>query len=144
VPRALELDPYFHRPYWFRGLSHARVGDFDSAEADLKRALDLCTDRAFRQRVLGALGYCYGRTGRKRRAETLLADMTAGDHYISRFDTAEVHAGRDDSAAALTALEAAVASHESYAIFLPVWPLFHSLRAEPRFQTLLAKIGQKT
>ena len=144
--RALELDPHFHRPYWFLGLTHATRGDFDSAEAALKQALDLCTDQAFRSRVLGAIGYCNARSGRKRRADGLVQEMTqtGGRHYVSQFDVAQVHAGREDVESALASLEAAVEMHESFAIFLDVWPLFRSLREEPRFRRLVATIEHRT
>src|SRR5262245_26615606 len=62
--RALELDPHFHRPFWFLGLSQAWSGDAESAEDTLKRGLDLCPGRAFRSRLLGALGFACGRAGK--------------------------------------------------------------------------------
>jgi tetratricopeptide (TPR) repeat protein len=66
--RAMELDPHFHRSFWFLGLSHAWSGRFQEAEDALKRGLELCQGRAFRSRLLGALGYAYGRWGKSQAA----------------------------------------------------------------------------
>ena len=52
--RALELDPHFHRPFWFLGLSSAWNGNFQVAEEALKRGLERCPGAAFRSRLLGA------------------------------------------------------------------------------------------
>ena len=61
--RALELDPHFHRPYWFLGLNAAWSGDFRGrrgAEAGTRAV----SGPAFRSRLLGALGFAYGRWGK--------------------------------------------------------------------------------
>jgi serine/threonine-protein kinase len=54
--RALELDPNFHRPYWFTGLCHAWCGDPAAGAEALERGLDLCAGAAFRSRLMSALG----------------------------------------------------------------------------------------
>ena len=63
--QALSLEAHFHRPYWFLGLTRAWSGNFHEAEDALKQGLELCPGAAFRSRLLGALGFVYGRWGKK-------------------------------------------------------------------------------
>jgi adenylate cyclase len=141
--RALELDPHFHRPYWFLGLSHAWNGDFAAAEGALKKGLELCSGQAFRSRLMGALGFAYGRWGKDDLFDGVLAELNrlSQSQYVPSFDVAQVHAGRGNTMAALACLEAAVGTRESFAIFLKAWPSFGTLHSEPRFRSLLDRVG---
>ena len=143
--RALELAPHFHRPYWFLGLSHATRGQFPAAEEALLRARSLCTDEAFRSRVIGTLGFCYGRWHKRSQAEAQLRELEqmASSRYVPRWDFAQVQAGLGHVDAALTELEAAARGHDTYAVFTPVWPTLRELRAEPRFARITTG-GQPT
>jgi TolB-like protein len=140
--RALELDPNFHRSYWFIGLCHAWCGDPATGAEALERGLDLCAGPAFRSRLMSALGFCYARGGKSHRAQGMLDDLVrlAGTTYVSPFDLAQVHAGRGDAEAALRCLDEVVATRDSFAVFLKVWPSFRCLRSEPRFDRILSRI----
>ncbi len=144
--RAGELDPSFHRPGWFLGLSLACHGAFAPAEEALQRALACCRDHAYRTRILGALGFCLGRWGKKGRAEAVLRELEAlsATRYVPRFDVAQVLAGMDSGEAALDNLEAAVEGRESFAIFLAVWPTFRCLADHAAFRRLLARTAPTT
>jgi len=141
--RALELDPHFHRPYWFLGLSSAWGGDFQAAEAALKRGLELCPGAAFRSRLLGALGFAYGRWGKPQLAREIKRelDRIRETSYVPSFELAQIEIGAGNPAGALACLEDAVVKRESFGIFLKAWLSFRPLRAEPRFRSLLAQIG---
>jgi tetratricopeptide (TPR) repeat protein len=141
--RALELDPHFHRPYWFLGLNSAWSGDFRAAEEALKRGLELCPGSAFRSRLLGALGFAYGRWGKPQLARQVKRelDQMRETSYVPSFELAQIEIGAGNPAGALACLEDAVVNRESYGIFLKAWPSFRPLRAEPRFRSLLAQIG---
>jgi adenylate cyclase len=140
--RAIELDLHFHRPYWFLGLSLACHGQFAEAERTLKLALERCRDHAFETRIMGTLGFCLARAKQPRRAAAIrqqLERMTAS-RYVARFDVAQILAGAENPNDALTELEAAVDTRESFVPMIRVWPTFESLRCEPRFRRLLARI----
>jgi tetratricopeptide (TPR) repeat protein len=141
--RALELDPHFHRPFWFLGLSFAWSNDYPAAEDALKRALDLCPGAAFRSRLLGALGFVYGRAGKPQLAEdvTRALDRMRETSYVPAFELAQIQVGAGNTERALAFLEEAVAQRESFGIYLKAWLSFRALRAEPRFQSLLSRIG---
>lgn len=141
--KALDLDPHFHRPYWFLGLCLTELGEHPEAVAALRRGLELCEGRAFRARLLGALGHAHARAGDGDRAREVLGELRSlGDAaYAPSFELAQVHAGLGDASSALISLERAVEARGSFAIFLGVWPAFEPLRSEPRFQALLSQLG---
>jgi len=141
--RTLELDPNFHRPYWFLGLSQGWNGDFPEAEASLKQGLERCPGAAFRTRLLGALGFVYGRWGKKDAAADVKRELLRmrETSYVPSFELAQVEIGVGNTAGALACLEDSVINRESFAVFIKVWRSFRSLAPEPRYRALLAQIG---
>jgi len=141
--RALSVDPTFHRPYWFLGLASAWNGNFEAAEDALKRGLDLCPGAAFRSRLLGALGFAYGRWGRKALADDVMRELEKMREtaYVPSFELAQSETGLGNYAGAVACLEHAVVHRDTYAIFLKSWNTFAPLRQLPRFRALLAQIG---
>jgi len=141
--RALSVDPKFHRPYWFLGLASAWNGNFEAAEDALKRGLDLCPGAAFRSRLLGALGFAYGRWGRKALANDVKRELEKMREtaYVPSFELAQIETGLGNYAGAVACLEHAVVHRDTYAIFLKSWNTFAPLRQLPRFRALLAQIG---
>jgi serine/threonine-protein kinase len=141
--RALSLEAHFHRPYWFLGLTSAWSGNFQAAEDALEQGLELCPGAAFRSRLLGALGYVYGRWGKRQLADGVRheLDRMRQTSYVPSFELAQIETGLGNYAGALACLEHAVIHRESYAIFLKTWNTFAPLRQDPRFQALLVQIG---
>ena len=125
------------------GIELAWSGDFQAAEGALKRGLELCPGAAFRSRLLGALGFVYGRWGKPHLAADVRRelDRMRETSYVPWFELAQIEIGAGDLGAALASLEHAVARRESFGIFLKAWVSFRPLRAEPRFRGLLARIG---
>jgi serine/threonine protein kinase/TolB-like protein/cytochrome c-type biogenesis protein CcmH/NrfG len=141
--RALSLDAHFHRPYWFLGLANAWSGHLQAAEDALQQGLKLCPGAAFRARLLGALGFTYGQSGNRARADEVTHELERlrQSSYAPSFEFAQIEMGVGNHSAALTYLEDAVVHRESFAIFLNAWNTFAPLRPQPRFQALLAQIG---
>jgi len=141
--RALSLEAHFHRPYWFLGLTSAWSGNFQAAEDALKQGLELCPGTAFRSRLLGALGFVYGRSGKRQRADGVKQELERirQTAYAPSFELAQIEMGLGNHAGALACLEDALIHRDSYAIFLKTWNTFAPLRPQPRFQALLGQIG---
>jgi tetratricopeptide (TPR) repeat protein len=141
--RALSLDPRFHRPYWFLGLTSAWSGNFQAAEEALRQGLELCQGAAFRSRLLGALGFVYGRLGKRALADGIKRELekVRETSYVPPFELAQIEMGLGNSSGALACLEHGVVHRDSYAIFLKSWNTFAPLREQPRFRALLAQIG---
>jgi adenylate cyclase len=141
--RALELEPHFHRPFWFLGLSQAWNGDVQVAEETLKHGLELCPGRAFRTRLLGALGFAYGKAGKRSQVSDVKRELgrMRETSYVPSFELAQIEVGLGNVGGALACLENVVIGRESFAIFLRSWQSFAPLRQEARFSDLLAQIG---
>ena len=141
--RALEVDPRFHRPFWFMGLTLAWNGSYAAAEEALLKGLDACPGRAFRSRVMGALGFTYGRWGRPDRADAIRRDLErlATNHYVPAFEFAQVEIGGGDREATLALLARTVEERDGFAILLEPWLSFRELHDESRFRDLVDQVG---
>ena len=61
--------------------------------------------------------------------------------YVSAFEIARLYADRGDKEKAFEWLDTAYREHDSLLIGLTLYPQFNSVRSDPRFAELLAKIG---
>jgi hypothetical protein len=87
------------------------------------------------------LGHLFGVSGRNDKAlevEIQLRRLSI-QSYVAPSDWAVFYLGIGDRATALTLLEQAYEVRTSFMILLNVDPLLRPLRAEPRFQALLAR-----
>ena len=61
--------------------------------------------------------------------------------YVSPFDIATIYAGLGDRAKTLEYLEKAYQERVPYLVYLPLDPHFDPFRSDPRFRSLLHRIG---
>ena len=73
----------------------------------------------------------------------MLADLTAASQkgLVSAFFFALVHAGLDEKSDALSWLEKSYEERSGSIRYLKVEPRLNRLRAEPRFQELMRRVG---
>jgi hypothetical protein len=73
----------------------------------------------------------------------LLAELheVAKRRFVSPLDFATIHTGLGEKEQAFAWLEKGFQMHAGAMGYLKADPLFYSLRAEPRFQDLLRRIG---
>ncbi len=134
----LAMDPEFPRAHLVRN-AYVEMGRFDDALADIE------ADRGGEGGLWNAscLAYVYGRAGRSREARRELSRL------LERVqpDTTDAgivfwaYAGNGEKKQALDWLERAYAQHSNILMTLKVEPAYDSLRAEPRFQDVLRRVG---
>ena len=92
----------------------------------------------------GSVGYGYAVLGRPREAAAVLRDLAADvrPRSVPPYDVAVIHAGLGERDRALAGLEKSLAAHDPETMILPVDPRLDSLRGDPRFATLLRKMGR--
>jgi serine/threonine-protein kinase len=92
---------------------------------------------------LAVLGCIYGLSRQPQRARQVLQELVEVNRHrhVSGYYFSQVHLALGDTPTALDWLERAAAEHSPLIVYIKVDPQFDSLRAEPRFQTLLKKIG---
>lgn len=136
--KALEIDTTFAGAHLDLGLIYEQLGRYDEALPELLQAVDLTGGSPV---SLVHLGHLFGVSGRNDKAlevEIQLRRLSI-QSYVAPSDWAVFYLGIGDRATALTLLEQAYEVRTSFMILLNVDPLLRPLRAEPRFQALLAR-----
>ncbi|HEX6066665.1 MAG TPA: tetratricopeptide repeat protein, partial [Longimicrobiales bacterium] len=136
---AIAADSTFWLPH--RQLGEALLASGRGAEAVsfMRRAAELAPSSETRAR----LAYALAKTGNREAARAILAQLVAADSatYVNPVELARVHVGLGETEPALLLLERGVGVGASIAIMLNVEPMFDPLRREPRFQTLITRLG---
>ena len=138
--KALELDPGFGQALRYMGLTQLYLGKHAEALETLERARNALTGEPD---VEWDLALAHALAGEKEEAGKMLEKLMkeSGERYISPFLIASFHTGLGNFEEALDWLEKAGAERAANVVFLGVDPSFDPLRAHPRFQALLARIG---
>jgi serine/threonine-protein kinase len=136
----IDMDPGFYKAYSSLGRVLSLMGKYDLAIEALERARELGGNVP---NILGAMGGMLARAGRRAEALAVLKELEdmARTHWVPASCFGILHLGLGDHAAALTYLEAATDGHELAVTTMKVHPLYDPLRAEPRFERLLQRIG---
>lgn len=138
--RVIALDPTNYAPHWFLGFAYANSGRFDEAIATTERAVVL-SNRA--PGALGLLGFCYGHAGRKAEAIKILNELLALNRhtYVTPVAMAYVYIGLGLNDQAFAWLERAYQERSNFMAYIKVEAIADPLRADPRFNDLLRRMG---
>jgi TolB-like protein/Flp pilus assembly protein TadD len=139
--RYLEAFPDFALFHSARGWLLERLGRYSEALSEMLLARASVTKTPY---FLGMVGYMYGRNGDTNNAQKVLMELEGwkSKGYSVRTDMAQVHVGLREIGPALDEFEAAYASGEALSDLL-VDPTLDELRNQPRFESLLGKLGFK-
>lgn len=137
--KALELDPNYANAMWFLALSLEGTGQMSESVSVLKRAVAVSAGGSHYKAFLGR---AQSLAGDHQAGFTILQELESrrGTEYISPFDLALVHLGLGNREAGLELLEEAYAQRVFRLVEL-TWPIFDDLRTDPRFQTIVRRIG---
>jgi len=93
--------------------------------------------------ALGHLGHAYARAGQRAAAEKLIAQLERNVNHtgIGRYEIALTYVGLGDKDHAFQWLEEAYREHDVGLVYLKVDPCLDPLRADPRFDSLLRRVG---
>lgn len=138
--KTLEIDPNFAHAHFHLGLTQLRKGAFAEATAEFQTAETLSPNVADYK---GALGYAYGRLGRRDEAHKLLDELKdrSKQSYVSWFYIAAIYVGLDEKHQAFACLEKAYEEREQGLVVMRREPMFDPLRADPRYQDLLRRMN---
>jgi len=136
--RALEAVPDWAFAHFCLARAYRVRGSLGEAMAEFQTALRLNPNHA---EVLAEIGSLYATTGRRREAIKILRQVRArGDpELVEGFGGLYLALGEKDSA--LATLERAFETRPATLRTLKVAPTWDALRGEPRFRTLLEKLG---
>ncbi len=138
--KALELDPNSAGAYDCIGLSYLARGMYDQAIAACQRAVTLSGNAP--SRAVG-LGEAYALAGEKSQAEQVFLNLRERSMhaYLPPVFLARLYLAFGDREQALAQLEQAYRGGDHYMVWLKVERAFDPLRADPRFQDLLRRVG---
>ena len=127
--------PYAHL---FYGHTYVAQGRYAEAVAAYQRAIALGLDTPSTQIFLGA---AYARGGDRDRALAVLERVRSSQEHVSAAELAILLTALGERERAFASLEDAYRAHEIQLQALGVEPGFDPLRADPRFQNLLQRVG---
>jgi TolB-like protein/predicted Ser/Thr protein kinase len=133
-------DPEFSLSYLWLAADFSAKRMWGEAIAASQKFVELSAESVIGLAVLGSV---YGAAGMKDEALKTLErlDKLPKDRYVGPLFRAMVWTGLGEKNKALENLEKAYEERESSMAWLKVWPIFDSLRSEPRFQALLKKMN---
>ena len=138
----LQIEANFPMARNILGLTYLKMGRLQEAIAELEAAQRLASG----PRMLSTLAYAYGVSGSapKARAAIEALEQLSSERYTSSFALGVAYAGVGDTDRAMTQLERAFQVREDTMAVSSVYPLLDGLRADPRFQDLLRRVGHPT
>ena len=137
---ALELQPDFWIALLIRGGMALERGDTRAAIADLERS---AARSGGASQALATLAEAYAAAGQRDRAQAILRDLEQrrSSGYVPATSMAAVKRALGQREAALAELERAYAERDIRMVFLKVDARWNSLRREPRFRAVAARMG---
>lgn len=120
------------------GYVYARKGQYPEAIAAYREGIRLGDDSADSQIYLSE---AYAKAGETKKAVAILKQLQTGKEYVSPAGLAIIHSALGETDKAFALLERAYSLHDQQLIWLGVDGGFAPLRADPRFQDLMRRIG---
>jgi TolB-like protein/DNA-binding winged helix-turn-helix (wHTH) protein/Tfp pilus assembly protein PilF len=136
----IDMDPDFVLPHLVLGQAYEQKKMYDQAIAELRRAADISQSSP---PAIAALARTYAVSGRTSEARKLLDQLMeqSKKRYVSPFYMAIVYAGLGENDQALDWIEKAYKDRSNAIVFAKVDPQLDTLRATPRFQSLLRRLA---
>lgn len=138
--RATEIYPGHWGVHWGMGQYYLRAGEVEAAISSFELARAAGGGHAM---PLSALGFAYAMKGEAEKAHHALGELKAlrDETYVSPYHMAVIHAGLGDKDAAFQLLDEAYDVRSRSMAWLNVALEMESLRDDPRFDALLARVG---
>jgi serine/threonine protein kinase/tetratricopeptide (TPR) repeat protein len=139
LQKTLDMDDSFWVARLWLGWTYANIGHLSEALAELQTARRLDNNLE----VVAALGYTYGRSGRRIEAQQVLDELQqlSRKRHVSPMLGALIAIGMGEHERALGYLEQGYADRAQMMSELKAEPAFDPLRTDPRFADLLRRIG---
>jgi TolB-like protein/DNA-binding winged helix-turn-helix (wHTH) protein len=139
VRKELVVSPTSYNGHLCLGLCLEQKHDFARAIEELQKAVDLSNDKMW----IGFVAHARAVSGDKPGARKILAELERESHrtYVSPWWPAIVYPDLGEKDKAFFWLEKAYQGREHDLVFSKVWPMFDTLRSDPRYQDLMRRVG---
>jgi TolB-like protein/Flp pilus assembly protein TadD len=138
--KAVELNPGFLPAHLWFGRPYLQKGMYAQAIEEVSKALQLSSESTM---AISVMGHVFASAGRRQEALDLLERLKerAKKQYVPSYWIALIYLGLGDVNQAFTWLERAYSERSSWLAWIKVEPRFDPLRADPRFESLLKRMG---
>ena len=136
---AVELAPNYWLGHLQLGLAYEKKGDFARALQELEQARRMDNNSAVSEMLAGT----YAAAGRPAEARKITEEMVklSTKRYVCAYEVATTYAGLRDRESAFLWLRKSLDERADCSPWIAADPKLDSLRAEPRFQDLLRRVG---
>ena len=140
LQKALAAEPRFVPAHVHLGRAYEQKQMFGDAIAEFKQALQLSEGDS---NELAALGHAYAASKQPAEARKIAESLKERSRqtYVEPIWIALVYAALGDKDAAFDWLHKAYEDRSVWLVYLKVDPMFQPLRADPRFQDLVERVG---
>jgi serine/threonine protein kinase/Flp pilus assembly protein TadD len=140
LEKTINLEPRYVEAYFYLGQAYEQKKMYAQAIATIQKGM---TQAERHPQLIAALGHAYALSGERDKAQQALAELRemSKRRYVSPYLIAVVYVGLGDKEQAFAWLDKAVQDRSFFLIWLKVEQLFDPLRADPRFQDLLRRVG---
>lgn len=138
LKRSAALDPSASALWTWIGIVYGGSGQYTAAVEAYQQAMRLGDRTAATQ---CDYAYSLAKSNKRKEALTILQSLQSSKEFIPPSALAIVFVGLGQTERALQLLETAYGNRDQLLQYIGVESQFDSLRGEPRFQTLLAKLG---
>jgi len=138
----IKLDPNFIQARLWFGRPYLQKRMFKEAMTEITHAVTMSGESTI---SLAMLGHANGAAGKRDVAQKILEKLTerSKTHYVPSYWIAMIHIGLGNKDQSFTWLEKAFQERSSWLAWAGVEPRFDSLRSDPRFNSLLARMRLK-
>ena len=136
LKKTIEMERTFPLSHLFLAMAYRQKGMFQEAIKEIEEEVKLPGARRLFSAVLA---YFYAVAGRKAEARAILQQLKSSSG--AEFEIALIHIGLGDTGQAFEWLEQAYNKRDQYLLYLKVDPNLDTLRSDPRFSTLVNKVG---
>jgi TolB-like protein/DNA-binding winged helix-turn-helix (wHTH) protein/tetratricopeptide (TPR) repeat protein len=138
--KVLADHPRYQWALWVFGEAETNMGQYDAAIEILNQAVEVSKRSPS---TLGTLGRALGLAGRRQEAQRLLDELfqLARDRYVPPHAFVHIYIGLGNRDQAFSWLEKSYLERSNSLVWLGVGPMFDPLRADPRFDNLLRRVG---
>ncbi|HJR07614.1 MAG TPA: tetratricopeptide repeat protein [Pyrinomonadaceae bacterium] len=138
--KTLELNENFYMAHFLLGMALEQIGNYDEALASYRRAIALSRSSPA---MLAAPGHAYAVLGQTDAAREVLAELhtLSARQFVSPYHIAVIHAALGEHDEAFDWLSRACDVQSEALIWFAVDPMLDTLRPDPRFARIMARIG---
>ena len=138
--KTIDLDEGFPLAHRRLAQTYEQTQRYTEADVEFQKAVALSGEDI---EVLSARGHFYAVLGEPDKAHEVLAQLEdlAKSRYVPSYLLARIYFGLDDNDRVFELMDRALEERYGYLVYLDVEPMFDGLRADPRYEGLVSRVG---